>query len=255
METARDLACAQLWQRLWSARSRVQAGPPAARSSCSTSSPNAISAAPTSSATRRCTRGSAAPRPRGAPRRRCPGRESASAVRKAIGELASNSVQIGAIVQTITGIAEQTNLLAIEAARAGERGKGCTVAASGSAPSGDRAAVTTDASARRPAPVTRTPAPTKRPAGIDGNSAVPWVDPLDSGEGQEPNFRGVTRALASEHRMCSDTGSSARNLANADLLASAGSSLHQLARVCFALEAPGRFAHRQTQTGASHLRR
>ena len=32
-------------RRLWSARSRVEAGPPAARSSCSTSSPNAISVA------------------------------------------------------------------------------------------------------------------------------------------------------------------------------------------------------------------
>ena len=133
METARDLACGELRQRLWSARSRVEAGRPAARSSCSTSSPSAISVASTFSASRRCTRSSAAPRPRGASRWRCPTREFSSAVSEAIGEFASESVQIGAIVQTITGIAEQTNLLAlnaaIEAARAGEPGKGFAVVA------------------------------------------------------------------------------------------------------------------------------
>jgi methyl-accepting chemotaxis protein len=51
----------------------------------------------------------------------------------AIGELASKSEQIGAIVATITGIAEQTNLLAlnaaIEAARAGDQGRGFAVVA------------------------------------------------------------------------------------------------------------------------------
>ncbi len=60
-------------------------------------------------------------------------RESSEAVTEAIGELAANSQQIGAIVQTITGIAEQTNLLAlnaaIEAARAGDQGRGFAVVA------------------------------------------------------------------------------------------------------------------------------
>jgi methyl-accepting chemotaxis protein len=60
-------------------------------------------------------------------------RESSEAVSAAIGELASKSGQIGAIVQTITGIAEQTNLLAlnaaIEAARAGDQGRGFAVVA------------------------------------------------------------------------------------------------------------------------------
>jgi methyl-accepting chemotaxis protein len=59
--------------------------------------------------------------------------ESSGQASQAIGELASKSEQIGAIVQTITGIAEQTNLLAlnaaIEAARAGESGKGFAVVA------------------------------------------------------------------------------------------------------------------------------
>ena len=60
-------------------------------------------------------------------------RESSTAVSTAIGELASKSGQIGAIVNTITGIAEQTNLLAlnaaIEAARAGDQGRGFAVVA------------------------------------------------------------------------------------------------------------------------------
>ena len=60
-------------------------------------------------------------------------RDSSHAVTGAIGELASRSAQIGAIVETITGIAGQTNLLAlnaaIEAARAGEQGRGFAIVA------------------------------------------------------------------------------------------------------------------------------
>ena len=60
-------------------------------------------------------------------------RDSSHAVTSAIGELASRSAQIGAIVETITGIAGQTNLLAlnaaIEAARAGEQGRGFAIVA------------------------------------------------------------------------------------------------------------------------------
>jgi methyl-accepting chemotaxis protein len=60
-------------------------------------------------------------------------KDSSQAVTEAIGELAGKSVQIGAIVQTITAIAEQTNLLAlnaaIEAARAGDQGRGFAVVA------------------------------------------------------------------------------------------------------------------------------
>jgi len=60
-------------------------------------------------------------------------RDSSASVTDAIGELAAESEQIGAIVQTITTIAEQTNLLAlnaaIEAARAGDQGRGFAVVA------------------------------------------------------------------------------------------------------------------------------
>ena len=59
--------------------------------------------------------------------------EATDSVTKAIHELAAKSVEIGGIVQTITGIASQTNLLAlnaaIEAARAGEQGRGFAVVA------------------------------------------------------------------------------------------------------------------------------
>ncbi len=59
--------------------------------------------------------------------------DSSQAVSETIRELAANSDQIGAIVQTITAIAGQTNLLAlnaaIEAARAGEQGRGFAVVA------------------------------------------------------------------------------------------------------------------------------
>ncbi len=54
--------------------------------------------------------------------------EATDSVTRAIHELAAKSVEIGGIVETITGIASQTNLLAlnaaIEAARAGEQGRG-----------------------------------------------------------------------------------------------------------------------------------
>jgi methyl-accepting chemotaxis protein len=60
-------------------------------------------------------------------------RDSTSGVTSAIRGLAEKSVQIGGIVETITGIAGQTNLLAlnaaIEAARAGEQGRGFAVVA------------------------------------------------------------------------------------------------------------------------------
>ena len=59
--------------------------------------------------------------------------ESSVQASEAIGELATKSQQIDAIIGTITGIAEQTNLLAlnaaIEAARAGESGNGFAVVA------------------------------------------------------------------------------------------------------------------------------
>jgi methyl-accepting chemotaxis protein len=60
-------------------------------------------------------------------------RESSVGVSEAIRSLGEKSLQIGGIVETITGIAAQTNLLAlnaaIEAARAGEHGRGFAVVA------------------------------------------------------------------------------------------------------------------------------
>lgn len=54
-------------------------------------------------------------------------------IAQTIGALESKSIEIGSILDTITGIAEQTNLLAlnasIEAARAGEHGRGFAVVA------------------------------------------------------------------------------------------------------------------------------
>jgi methyl-accepting chemotaxis protein len=62
-----------------------------------------------------------------------PVRDASASVTEAIEGLATKSVAIGAIVQTITSIADQTNLLAlnaaIEAARAGEQGLGFAVVA------------------------------------------------------------------------------------------------------------------------------
>jgi methyl-accepting chemotaxis protein len=59
--------------------------------------------------------------------------QSATEASSAIGQLATKSERIGAIVETITAIAGQTNLLAlnaaIEAARAGESGRGFAVVA------------------------------------------------------------------------------------------------------------------------------
>jgi methyl-accepting chemotaxis protein len=60
-------------------------------------------------------------------------RDSSESVTTGIRVLAQKSLQIGAIVETITGIADQTNLLAlnaaIEAARAGEHGRGFAIVA------------------------------------------------------------------------------------------------------------------------------
>jgi methyl-accepting chemotaxis protein len=60
-------------------------------------------------------------------------RDSSAQTSEAIRSLGQKSIQIGGIVETITGIAAQTNLLAlnaaIEAARAGEHGRGFAVVA------------------------------------------------------------------------------------------------------------------------------